>query len=212
MQTHMISQRTKAWILIALGAVGLILALWFVVIPLWRENRPSAQPPPVETTAPTTGSPSAPTIAIPAQPAADPNSPEEKERQAQERLKQQASAFVAFIGTYANEDGFGSLREAGLRSTGDLQSFLLKQRDALSAVHPRFGPSWGQTTRAVAARVLSGIPVLLSDKAEVVVQTQRETGPAGGERKTTYEEVTISFQKSDGAWIASRIEHKPYEP
>lgn len=208
----MIQRRTIAISLIVLGALGLIAALWWFVIPLFRKNQPTQQPPPIVVNTPTNGAPSTITPTTPPLKPVDPNSPAEKERQAQERLKQQASEFVVLAETYANTDEFDSLREAGLRATKDLQDFLLKQRAALIAAHPRFGPSWGQTTRAIATRIISGIPILSSEKAEVVVQVQHETGSVDGERKTSYEEVTVSFQKSNSAWIAARIDTKTYTP
>ncbi len=207
----MVSQRTKAIGLLALGVIGLLVAVWWFVWPWVRESGKARQPAPVVSTGPTTGSPVTPGISSSAKQAPDANSPEEKERQAQERLKQQASEFVVMVGTFSQADEFDALREAGLQTTKDLHGFLSKQRATLMAAHSRFGPSWGQTTRAISARLISGTPLLSSSSAEVMVQAQREVGSINGDRKTSYEEVTVTFQKSGALWVASRLESKPYE-
>ena len=154
--------------LLALGVIGLLVAVWWFVWPWVRESGKARQPAPVVSTGPTTGSPVTPGISSSAKQAPDANSPEEKERQAQERLKQQASEFVVMVGTFSQADEFDALREAGLQTTKDLHGFLSKQRATLMAAHSRFGPSWGQTTRAISARLISGTPLLSS--SEVMVQ------------------------------------------
>ena len=205
------SNRTKAIVLIVLGAVALVAAIWLIIVPLMKSGKSSVQQPPPLVSNPAIAPAVKPQAAQPAPKPADPNSPAEKERQAQEKLKQQASDFAVLIGTYSNTDGFDSLREAGLLTSADLNAFLLKQRDQLLKDHPRYGPSWGQTTVAISSRLVSGAPLLSGSDASVLIQTQREITSDARMEKAVYEEATITFKKDAARWVVTRIEAKTIE-
>jgi hypothetical protein len=127
-------------------------------------------------------------------------------------LKQQASDFSARAGSYSSVDGFASIRDVYVGVTASVQTYLEVQRKQLIQAHPAYGPSWGQTTRSLASRITSPLPVLGKDTAEVTVQVQVTVEAAGASPQVSYQEIILSYQKIGGAWIVSHISSQPFTP
>ncbi len=203
------------FVLLALvGIIGIGLVVWFVLkpvlpgIPGFNQQPPALQPR-VET-------PFDPSKAVPPTPnpmiKADPTSPEEKERQAQEALKRQALDFSARQGTYSNADDFDSLRELFPLVTSELRKKLETRREQLRLDHPSFGPSWSQTMRALSADVEpKSVPVLSNTKAVVYVQAQQVTQDRNAQT-TALVRLTVSFTKQGQLWIPSDVSLDPLAP
>jgi hypothetical protein len=202
-------KRTKAIILIAIGGVAVFLIIVWLFLPLLLRKPNTDQPPSLPTTTqPTTPTPSpvVPSINLPT----DGNSPEEIERQAQEKMKQFAMAFAARAGSYGNGDSFEGLNDAKLDAAAEVRSYLDKERARLQKLHPATGSAWGQTAKPVAPRITSVLPVLGKGTGEVTVQTQIITTEEGKET-VTYQNAVITMAVLEGGWKATRIEWKAVE-
>jgi hypothetical protein len=140
----------------------------------------------------------------------DPQSPEERERQAQEALKRHALSFAARYGSYSNTDEFGSWRSLGVDITAGVQPYLVAEQKKLLQAHPQKDGYWGQTTKALSSRITSALPVLGKTTAEVTVQTQQTiTADAQPNPSVSYQEMILSYSNVNGTWLVSRITLKP---
>ncbi|MSR85385.1 hypothetical protein EXS71_03055 [Candidatus Uhrbacteria bacterium] len=147
----------------------------------------------------------------PSQPSGAPRTPlaispeEQTERQLQDKLKQQASAFVGRQGSYSSVDAFEAIRLAGLDASAEVQVFLQNERERLIQTHPAYGPSWGQTTHVLSARIISPLPMGSRTGAQLTVQAQVTTQSVGEKSAPTYQEFSLTMQKSGTAWIVTNI-------
>ncbi|MDO8617484.1 MAG: hypothetical protein Q7N87_01155 [Candidatus Uhrbacteria bacterium] len=135
--------------------------------------------------------------------------PAERERQAQDALKQQAMVFVAREGSYSNADEFISIRGVYVDVTAGMQTVLELERQKLVAAHPARGAAWGQTSRSLSARVSSSLSVLDQTSAEVTVQAQVTVTAGDAPSSVTYQEIILSFQKVGDRWLVSRMTSRP---
>ena len=179
--------------------------VWFVLLPAFRRTPPIPTQPTGQTGQTGTENPSVGTP--PATPPPEPGSPEDRERQAQEALKRFSIDAVARSGSYSNVDGFASLQQAALDATVARQAELTSLRQSLTAAHPPLGPSWGLTTKALSARIVSGTPLLSSSLAVVVVQAQKTQTESGKDPVVSFVEVRLALDKVGQSWkIASQTE------
>ena len=205
------SRRSLAWSLIVLAVIACLAAFVWFAVPFLSSKKSSTQPSPLPKTGqPTTGRPSNGIGTASSSRAGTELSA--NKRQAQDRLKQQAADFTSRIGSYSSVNGFDALREASLSTNADVRAVLMKQRSDLTLTHPTFGPSWGQTTRAIAVRIVNGFTVLNATNAEVVVQSQHSIESADGFAKPTYDELHITFAKDHGIWTVTHLETTPFVP
>lgn len=205
-------QKRVYLILLIVGAVvGIILVVVFLIKPF--SGTPSTQPAPLDRGAVERPFNPAepPTFQSATGPAPDVNSPEEQERQAQEALKRQAMSYAGRQGSYSSIDGFESMRQVYPESTKTLADFLEAERQKLIAAHPSYGPSYGRTTRSLSANIVSSEPILTGTKAVLEVQAQVLTNEADGTEHLTYEKITVSFEKSNGEWVANDIRRDPLQ-
>ncbi len=136
----------------------------------------------------------------------------EKERQAQEAIKRQAMILGSRLGTYGNADAFVAIKTVYVDATSDVQAYLESIRVRLDREHPIKSGAWGQTTKALSARIDSGFPVLTSRAVDVIVQTQKVVESAGVADVVTYEEAKLSFVKQGSLWVLSRVSWQAYQP
>ncbi len=207
----------KRFLFVILAVVGLIavgLVIWFVLRPVLPGLPGSQQPPTLPNRVET---PFDPSKAVPPTPnpdiKADPTSPEEKERQAQEALKRQALDFSARQGTYSNSDDFDSLRELFPIVSAAFRTKLEARREQLRRDHPSFGPAWSQTMRALSADIEpTSAPVLSKNEALVYVQAQQVTEDNRAEPVAALVRLSVFFTKQDGVWIPSDVTLSPLAP
>jgi hypothetical protein len=200
------NKRFLALLLAIAGLIALGLVVWFVLLPAWSRTpaipipSPTGQNGQTGTQNPSVTSP-APSVAP------EPGSPEERERLAQEALKRFSIDAVARSNSYSNVDGFASLQQAELDATSGRQAELKALRLTLSAAHPSPGPSWGVTTKALSARIISGTPVVSASSAVVTVQAQKTQTESGKEPQTSFVEVRVTLEKVGTGWrIAGQAE------
>jgi DNA polymerase III gamma/tau subunit len=196
------------------GAIGISLVLWFILRPVLPSfpginQQPPTLPNRVET-------PFDPTKSVPPTPKsdvkADPTSPEERERQAQEALKRQALDFAARQGTYSNSDDFDSLREMFPVVTAALRAKLEARYNDLRRDHPAFGAAWSQTMRALSADIEpSSAPVLNGTQATVYVQAQQVT-ETNNSKTDSLVRLTVEFTRQGSTWIPSDVSLQPLAP
>lgn len=199
------NKRFLALLLAIAGLIALGLVVWFVLLPAFRRTpappaQPASQPPAAGTQNPSVVTPAP-------EPTVEPGSAEERERQAQEALKRFSIDAVARSGSYSNVDGFASLQQAALDGTAAWQTEVEAFRQTLITAHPPLGPSWGMTTKALSARILSGTPLLSSSVAVVIVQAQKTLIESGKASTVSFVEVRLSLEKVGTGWkVASRSE------
>lgn len=199
------NKRFLAFLLAVAGLIALGLVVWFVLLPALRRTPTT----PTQPTTPTgqTGTQNPAIVTPPTTPTSEPGSPEDRERQAQEALKRFSIDAVARAGSYSNVDGFAALQQAALDATVGRQAELVALRQSLSADHPPLGPSWGLTTKALSARIVSGTPLLSSSLAVVTVQAQKTQTESGKASVVSFVEMRLSLEKVGTSWkIASQTE------
>ena len=186
---------------------------FFIVRPFDGGDQDVIQPEPPPTEIPDRPfDPTTPPVLEPSTgPTPDVNSPEERERQAQEALKRQAMSFAGRSGSYSSVDSFASMRQVYSESTERLRDFLETQRQDLISRYPSFGSSYGRTVRSLSADVVSGVPVLSNDTVVLEVQTQVTINATDGQESIIYEMVTVTFVKSGEEWVADDVRVAPLD-
>ena len=212
------SRRILLVLLILVGAAAVIGILIWTFYPVYQ-NRVAAQPPALNGTVPTpTFDPNQPLpVATPQLPTTSTTpqlgTAEERERQAQEALKQQMISFSGRVGSYGNADGFDGLRQAALLVSPTLKGQLETQRQLLLTKYQRTDLSFVQTTKGLSALITQGRPVLNVSKAQVVVQVQQTVSSAElAQPQTTYLEWTFDVERQGSTWMVTSMSSKPFEP
>ena len=136
------------------------------------------------------------------------------EQQRQETVKRFASQFVAQQGSYSNADGYAAILTAELLATSDVRAWLEDQRKQLLVQHPQDGTAYGQTTLALATKLVTPAPIKGKTEVQVSVQAQQtvETSNNAAGRKVSYLDYSVTAKLVSGAWVVSRIESKPFQP
>lgn len=195
-------RRTKAILLIAFGILVILGVLWWLFWPNAEQTpEPFNQPPGY------TDTQAQPVIEPePAAPAPVPADPALIEsRRLEDRLRRMAQDFVSRAGSYSNADEFAALREAGLEATTDVRTFFAAEHTRLMAAHPFRSGSWGQTTRGLASKITSPTPIRDQTTVTIEVQAQVVTEVGEAAPETSYQNVTVTFEKSGTSWLVSRI-------
>lgn len=211
------SKRVIAFCLIIFALIVIVLTLVWAFKPSVLERR-SSSPPSISDQAPSDiGRPSDQTASTSTSPSVkpktlDPNSPEERERQAEEAAKRFALQFSARALTFSSLDQFRSLATIYPDATKEVQSYLEKQRQDLAAKYPQTDRTWGMTTNALAARLTTGGGVIGQTKIGVTVQAQQTREAAGVKQTPTYVEIVLELTRNGYAWNVSRITTQPFEP
>ncbi len=208
------SKRTLALLLIIGGIVAILAVLLWLFYPAKRAPGSPLQP---SGTVPVgvlkgkspNGSPSPSRAGGTTPPAPAVMTSAERERQAQEALKQQAMVFAAREGSYSNADEFISIRAVYVDVTAGMQTFLEAERQQLIKAHPARGASWGQTSHALSARLSSNPPLLGKDSAEVTVQIQQTITADNNSPTVSYQEIILSFQKVGDRWLVTHLTSHP---
>jgi len=200
-------------ILLVAAILGIGAVLWFVLRPVLPSIPGlTQQPAPLPAEVPFNPSNSAPQVPTTTGTPTDQNSPQERERQAEEAVKRQASDFAARQGTYSNADNFESLRAITATVTPELRTKLEARLAQLRKDHPEFGTSWSQTIRPLSVSLDTfSIPVLNRADAKVYVQAQQVTNPGTVETTATVT-ITVLFVKQGDKWIPSDVSLQPYNP
>lgn len=143
---------------------------------------------------------------IPA-PAPDPVSPQEQERRAREALLREARDTVTRLGTVTNANEFSSAKIAYTRLTKDAQAAMDAMIRSWQEAHPLARSSYGQTTRALAARVTSQDLISTGNRAtvEVDVQVVIQEGDA---QRTETKQVELTYVKQGDVWLISNVAWK----
>ena len=106
----------------------------------------------------------------------NPDSAEEKERQAQEKVRRIASSYASRLGTFSADDGFEAIRDVQAIATPTFQQRLETLREEMLKTHA-IGSHWSQEVRAVTNAIEpSSLPMLGKSKAVINVQAQRTIG------------------------------------
>lgn len=203
-------QAFYALLLVALIAVGVIV--WWLVGPLLNKApaTPAAQPPALPTSV-TPVIPAVPTSSAPQQ-VVLPNQEQQREDQAEDAAIQRARLFASLAGTYSSTEGFSSLHDLRAQATPEMQNFLQAEQARLAALHPAFGSSWTQSTKALSARIVSGLPILGKESVQLVVQTQQTVETNDAKPVVSYQEATVGLTKVGNAWNVSSVTWKPFQP
>ena len=208
-------RRTQAIILIVGGFLILLGILLWLFWPLL--NKPAAvQPPALPTNVqPSTGKPtnqgSPQTQRTPSTAPAPILAP--NEQQAEDGAKQFASDFTSRMATYSSTDGFSAITQVYTQVTPDVKTYLESERTKLIAAHPAYGTSWGQTTRAIATRLITATPILQKTQIEIVVQAQQFTTVGGIQSgSASYQEADLVLNRQGSTWIVSHITWQPFQP
>lgn len=194
------NKRILAIILVVVGILAVIGTLWFFVF-----KKPSApvvpQQPGQNTVTPSVPfdpSTSVPTFQPPTGTPPDANSAEEKERQAQEKLRRIAMNYAARLGTYSADDRFEAIRDAQAIATADFQPRLAALRAQLQNDHA-VGSNWSQMARpATSAIEPASLPVFGKTSATINVQAQRTVGST-----QDYLNIAITLTEQNGNWLVS---------
>lgn len=211
------SKRTLAILLIVIGGAAILGILIWTFYPAYQQYQAN-QPPalPNQNTAPqfTATSTGENTVPKPNQaPSATTTAAELGEQAAQDQLKQRSLNLAGRFGSYSNLDQFESLRTATIDANAEAKKYIETQRADLIKAHPSQFGSWGQTTRALSARITAGAPIAKAQSATVVVQAQVTVqDSAKPDPVVSYQEITMQLVKVGDQWQLSRIEQKPFQP
>jgi hypothetical protein len=201
-------QKRSLFLLLLLVAIlGIGAVVWFVLRPVLPSipGLTTQQPPALPTEVPFNPQNSTPSLPTSTGQAADPNSPQEKERQAQEALKRQALDFTARQGTYSSADNFEGLRAITVAVTPELATKLNARLAQLRKDHPNYGPSWSQSMRPLSAAIdPASVPVLNGASAKLTIQAQQVTDSQGSQQ-TAQVTINVSFVKQGDNWIPSDV-------
>ncbi len=202
------NKRLLLFLLVGGGILAIAAILFFVFKPFQQSSQIPAQPdvPQQRVFNPQEAVPKLPE-ATGTPPSAD--DPAEAERQAQEALKRQAVEYAARQGTYSSVDGFAAVKTVYDQSTQAVQDFLKARSDKLITQYPSYGPSYGRTTRALSATIVSGTPILSGTEAHVDVQTQVILNDVQAQETVSYELVGLNLKKEAGVWLVSDITVEP---
>jgi type IV secretory pathway VirB10-like protein len=149
------NKRLLAILLVIVGILAIVGILWFFFF-----NKPKTTVTPqqpgqntVTPSVPFDPSTSVPTFEPPTGTPPDPNSAEEKERQAQEKLRRIAMNYGARLGTYSADDGFEGVRDSQAIATADFQPRLAYIAcTQLLKDHP-VGSHWSQEARSITSAI-----------------------------------------------------------
>lgn len=195
------NKRLLLIILIVVGILALIGVIWFFLIKKPTPTTPNTQQPTqnnVTPSRPFDPSTSVPTFEQPTGTPPDPNSAEEKERQAQEKLRRIASAYGARLSTFSADDGFEAIRDAQTIATSEFQPRLENLRAQMTKEHP-VGSHWSQEARAITTNIEpSSLPVFGKTTATVNVQMQRTVNST-----LDYLNIAITLTEQGGQWLVS---------
>lgn len=194
------NKRLLLIILIVVGVLALIGVIWFFLLRKPVTTPITQQPTQNNVTSsrpfdPTT---SVPTFEQPTGTPPDPNSAEEKERQAQEKLRRIASAYAGRLSTFSADDGFEAIRDTQAIAATEFQPRLENLRTQMMKDHP-IGSHWSQEARAITSNIEpSSLPVFGKTKATVNVQAQRTVGAT-----KDYLNIAITLVEQNGNWLVS---------
>ena len=194
------NKRLLLVILIVVGILALIGVIWFFLIKT-PGTAPIVQQPSQNNVTPSTPfdpSTSVPTFESPTGTPPDPNSAEEKERQAQEKLRRIASNYAVRLSTFSADDGFEAIRDAQAIATPQFQTRLDNLRAQMLKDHP-VGSHWSQEARAVTTNISpSSLPVFGKTTATINVQAQRTVGTT-----KDYLNIALTLTEQGGNWLVS---------
>lgn len=213
----MTTRRTFAYILIAFGLIAIIgISVW-----LWLTFRgirtvvtqQAAEQPPAYTNDIGTPVPKDTGINIPVPiPAYNAAKLSMDEEETQAYLRRHSIDVASRGGTYANGDSFAGIEQIYTDVTPEVKTFLVTQKEALLKEHPLRGASWGQTTRALAAKIVSPLPIGTQTTAEVQVQAQVSSGDQSAAPVLTYKQIVLSYTKINGTWLVNRMTITDFQP
>ena len=171
------NKRLLAIALIILGIIGIIAVIWFF---LFRSPATTPVQQPTQNTVtpsqPFNPSTSVPVFVAPTGTPPNPDSAEEKERQAQEKVRRIASSYASRLGTFSADDGFEAISDVQAIATPTFQQRLETLREEMLKTHA-IGSHWSQEVRAVTNAIEpSSLPMLGKSKAVINVQAQRTIG------------------------------------
>ena len=171
------NKRLLAIALIILGIIGIFAVIWFF---LFRSPATTPVQQPTQNTVtpsqPFNPSTSVPVFVAPTGTPPNPDSAEEKERQAQEKVRRIASSYASRLGTFSADDGFEAIRDVQAIATPTFQQRLETLREEMLKTHA-IGSHWSQEVRAVTNAIEpSSLPMLGKSKAVINVQAQRTIG------------------------------------
>lgn len=202
------NKRLLAILLVVVGLLAIIGVLWFFFF-----NKPKTtlipQQPGQNTVTPSVPfdpSTSVPTFEPPTGTPPDPNSAEEKERQAQEKLRRIAMNYAGRLGTYSADDGFEAIRDSQAIATTEFQPRLASLRAQLLNDHP-VGSHWSQEARSVTSAIVpTSLPVFGKTSATINVQAQRTVGST-----QDYLNIAITLTEQNGNWLVSNAVFTTFE-
>ncbi|MEI7512375.1 MAG: hypothetical protein WCK01_02860 [Candidatus Uhrbacteria bacterium] len=208
-------QRRNIFIVLFIAALlGIGAVVWFILkpvlpsLPTNTTKQPPALPAEIPFDPTKSGLKAATTTAV----SIDLNSPQEKERQAEEAIKRLANDFAARQGTYSSSDNFESLRAITASVTPTLKTKLDSRLAQLRADHPAFGDSWTQSIRVLSTELdNASIPLIGRADAKVTIQAQQVTTVKTVDQAATVV-LTVLFVKQGDKWIPSDVSLQPYNP
>ena len=197
--------------ILGLSLIAITLIGWWLLSPLLKKSTVVQEQPPA---LPTSIQPAIPTppSSIVNKNIVPPSIGEQREIDVQERAMRQAKAFATSLGTYSSADAFESLHAIRVQATQEMQGFLQSEQARLSQLHPTYGSSWSQSTRALSARITTEPPIAGQETIEVVVQTQQTVETGTLSRVTSFQEATLHLSRVGNNWMVSSVSWKPFEP
>ncbi|MFA6428957.1 MAG: hypothetical protein WCV84_00470 [Patescibacteria group bacterium] len=206
-------QRRTLVVILLVTIVALLGLLFWLLRSLFFASKAPVQPPVLPSTVPVSQAEpsSAPAQPPERRPETGPDktlTPAEQERQAQEALVRFAMSVTSRLGSYSNADDFASIKDAYDLVTPGVQTYLETVWATLTKDHPISGGSWGQTTEALAPRLVSGMPILSAQTAEVLVQT-RQIIQQNRQSSRGYQDALLTLTKTGGIWLVSRLTWTP---
>ncbi len=199
-------RRTLAFLLIFAGLLALGAAIFWTFYPGAKPATISGPTPMMKTkTNPSASTPGSPVAAQPFTPPPAAVTPEER---AQQMVKQRALQMAARQGTYASTDGFAALQTLSVEASPSVRLWLDDQRKNLRQAHPA-KISWGQTTKALSARITSALPIINQTQVDVTVQAQQIIETPGMQPDISYREIVVTLERQGSSWIVARIVSNP---
>lgn len=201
-------RRTSIILLVVAGVLAILAVLYWALQPVLK--KPAPQPPslPEKSTQEPRGPAKIPTASAPT---VAPTTEVLKEDELQAQIKRKAMVYASRLGTYSSTDGFASLHDVLVDVTPEWQKTLTAMRDGLQKDHPMYGPSWGMTTKALTAKVVSA-PVGSKTSVRVTVQTTQSVLNAGIVSSTSYQLATMTLAKSGDTWKVAEISWSAFTP
>lgn len=192
------NKRLLVVILVIFGLFAIVGVLWFFLFR--KPTTPTTPQQPGQNTV-VPSQPFDPSVAVPTftQPTGtppDPNSAEEKERQAQEKVRRIAANYASRLGTFSADDGFEAIRDMQAIATPTFQARLQNLRNDMLAQHP-VGSHWSQEVRAVTNSIdNASLPVFGKTRVTVNVQGQRTIGAT-----QDYLNIAVTLVGQNDTWL-----------